>query len=140
MRANSGRQVVRVAVWVLLMASLASPQNKKASGAQDLSQGTKKKSGDVASAGPVTMRCLVTESGHRWNINATNTTSTIQHCAATCKLKTSTGNTTNGSCKPDVPGNANDLQVCSVYDKDLIWTVSEPVSYSCRAAPKKNHK
>lgn len=140
MRANASRRVIKVAVWVLLIVPLTSAQDNGTKGAPSHSENSKKHSGNATSAGPVTMRCFVTEGGHRWNINATNTGGSTQHCDATCKLKTSNGKTTVGSCKPDVPANASDLQVCSVYDKDLIWTVSEPVSYSCHAAPKRNRK
>jgi hypothetical protein len=117
----------------LLFLSLeGAAQNDKKSANQPKQDQNTQAGNKQATVSPVTMRCFISDGGHQWNINATNSSGTSYNCQATCKLKTSTGNTTNGSCNPNVPANAKDLQVCNVSDNTLVWTTNDPVSFTCK--------
>lgn len=82
-----------------------------------------------AAAPCISMALSITESGHRWNVDATNNCGRRLQCNVTVHLRTSTGLNTTGTCNPAVdPGTS---RVCSAFSAQLQW-VSGGGSFSCK--------
>lgn len=80
----------------------------------------------------VSMRCFVTDSGHRVKITASNTENRNRSCRSTCYYRTSQGYNGTLSASGTVPARANNVTFGSHYNSSITFTVTNPGSFSCQ--------
>jgi hypothetical protein len=131
------RIVVSLAVLFLMSVSVFGQETTESTGKVAEPQKAEKKGqqlieeAEKTAAYPVSTSCYVSDGGHRWNINASNTANRNYSCSSRCYLKTSTGYNTVATCSYTVPAKANNVRVCTVFDNRTVWTVTNPGSFSC---------
>ena len=86
-----------------------------------------------AAKGPVTIRCVLRDDGHRVELVASSTLNKTINCHADCSHQGSNGITGKLECDAAVPAKAKDVVICSHTDHDpaIKFNITNPGNFKC---------